>query len=66
MWVYRKITYDKARVRYEVGYIAAREGQEYGNGAFFHAVKSFYETKEFPNAEDLARREVHYLNGGTF
>lgn len=65
MWVYRRVDYFagmRAQTRYDVGYVATRDGEEYGTGAYFHAVESFYGDQ----AKDQARREVHYLNGGTF
>lgn len=70
MWVYRKVTYytappeNRAAVVYEVGYVATRESTEYNNGAYFHPVEMYYETKDAPNARTDARKAVHYLNGG--
>lgn len=76
-WVYRRVTYltgppeNKERVRFEVGYVAVREGEEYGHGAYFHTVET-YTVGEDPDAvgggvraaRDQARQAVHYLNGG--
>lgn len=70
MWVYRAITYFKGRAqktRWEVGYVAVREGEEYGNGVYFHPVEIYQdEPGDQPGvtAKDRARRAVHYLNGG--
>jgi hypothetical protein len=69
MWVYRKITYfvGKAqRDRYEVGYYAVAEGEEYGNKVHFHVVETF-EAAAYAGDEGLnrARRAVHFLNGGS-
>lgn len=68
MWVYQKVTYPKPfgkggdQTRYDVGYYAVPEGEEYGNRMRFNAVRSFYGD----TGEQQARREVHYLNGGNF
>lgn len=60
MWVYRAVTYFEGKAqktRFEVGYVAVRDGEEYGNGAYFHPVEAHTDA-------DSARRAVHFLNGG--
>ena len=63
MWVYRQITAMKPGrlrgdyTRYEVGYYAVPEGEEYSNVSRFKAVE-IYEDRED------ARESCHYLNGG--
>jgi hypothetical protein len=63
VWVYRSVTFfppGEKRVqktRWEVGFYAVPEGQEYGNKMKFFAVETC-------DDKDAARTAVHYLNGG--
>lgn len=45
------------RTRFEVGYLAAPEGEEYGKRVRFHAVETYDERA-------IARTACHFLNGG--